>query len=331
MCIKQYNLDDYANIQKTLTYELSEEILNKIEKLSIEVDEYIQTLPVTTTDNYDEKKRNRRNYKNYSKGQVSNDETWVKKEPFKATKIERKEGKQKYLEDFACIMNKITKNTYKSHHTNIFNLLNNVLQDDTDTDNDIDAEYELFDSDYVRIINLLFDTVKRVKIGFDIYGTLFKDMVTKYPMFAESISVQMKLYLDSYSDIQDIDPNTAYDAYCDMNKMNDKRRSMSNFIVELYKNKLLSELELQQIIQSRVQIVLDNIDIEKKTSLIEETTENLFIFITNIKGSVNFELDEWVQILENITKFSKLKARDHKSISSRIIFKYMDIVDALKK
>ena len=48
-------------------------------------------------------------------------------------------------------------------------------------------------------------------MGFDIYGTLYKDMVTKL-MFVESVGTQVKLYLDSYSDIQDIDPNTAYDA-----------------------------------------------------------------------------------------------------------------------
>ena len=65
-----------------------------------------------------------------------------------------------------------------------------------------------------------------------------------------------------------------------MNKMNDKRRSMSHFIVELYKNKLLPELELR-IIQSRIQIVLDNVDIDNKTSLIEETTENLFQYLQN--------------------------------------------------
>lgn len=327
MCVKQYNLDDYANIEESLTYELSEEILQIIENLSIDVDEYIKTLPVTTNDNYDDKRRNRRNYKNHSKGQSSNDATWSKKEPFKATKIERKEEKDKYLEEFASMLNKITKKTYESHHDKIFNLLDNVLQDDSDSEDESDSN----ENEYSQISDTLFDIIKRVRMGFDIYGTLFKDMVTKYPMFVESVGTQIKLYLDSYSDIQDIDPNTAYDAYCDMNKMNDKRRSMSHFIVELYKNKLLPELELQQIIQSRVQIVLDNIDIEGKTSLIEEITENLFIFITNVKGNVNFELDEWVQILENIAKCSKLKAREHKSISSRMIFKYMDIIDALKK
>lgn len=327
MCVKQYNLDDYANIQETLTYELSEETLKIIDDLSIEVDEYIKTLPVTTNDNYDDKKRNRRNYKNHSKGQSSNDDTWSKKEPFKATKIERREEKDKYLEEFASILNKITKKTYESHHSKIFNLLDNVLQDDSDSEDESDSN----NNEYIQISNTLFDIIKRVRIGFDLYGTLFKDIVTKYPMFIESISSQVKVYLDSYSDIQDVDPNTEYDAYCDMNKLNDKRRSMSGFIVELYKNKLLSELELQQIIQSRIQIVLDNIDIDEKTSLIEETTENLFVFITNVKGNVDFEIDEWVQILENITKCSKLKAREHKSISSRMIFKYMDIIDALKK
>lgn len=327
MCIKQYNLDDYANIQESSTYELSEETLKIIEDLSVEVDEYIKTIPVTTNDNYDDKRRNRRNYKNHSKGQLSNDDTWSKKEPFVATKINRREEKDKYLEEFASILNKITKKTYESHHDKIFNLLNNALQDDSDSED----ESESNDNEYSQISNTLFDIIKRIRMGFELYGTLFKDIVTKYPMFVESINSQVNVYLDSYSDIQDIDPNNAYDAYCDMNKMNDKRRSMSNFIVELYKNKLMSELELQHIIQSRIQIVLDNVDIDDKTSLIEETTENLFIFITNIKGIVDFEIDEWVQILENITKCSKLKAREHKSISSRMIFKYMDIIDVLKK
>ena len=39
MCVKQYNLDDYANIEESLTYELSEEILKIIENLSVDVDE----------------------------------------------------------------------------------------------------------------------------------------------------------------------------------------------------------------------------------------------------------------------------------------------------
>ena len=328
MCVKQYDLEEYANIQETLTYELSEETLTILENLSIEIDEYIKTLPVTTNDNYDDKRKNRRNYKNHSKGQSLNDDTWSKKEPFKATTIVRREDKEKYLEDFGSILNKITNKTYESQNNKVFELLDNVFQDDTTDEDEVENDNN---DQYTQISNTLFDVIKRVRIGFDIYGRLFKDMVTKYPMFVESISIQTKLYLDSYSEIKDIDPNTDYDAYCDMNKLNDKRRSISHFIVELYKNKLLSEIELQQIIQSRIQIVLDNIDVSDKTSLIEEITENLFIFITTTKGNADFTTGEWVQILENIAKCSKLKAREHKSISSRMIFKYMDIIDALKK
>ena len=327
MCVKQYNLDDYVNIQETLSYKLPQEILTIIDNLSVEVDDYMKTLPVTTNDNYDDKKRNRRNYKNYSKGNSSNDAAWMKKEPFKATKIERKESKDKYLEEFASILNKITKKTYESHHEKIFIILNNAMQDDSDSEDDTQNG----ENEYIRIANTLFDTIKRLRLGFDIYATIIKDMVSKYPMFIESIGIQTQMYLDSYNDIKDIDPNTAYDAYCDMNKLNDKRRSMSHFLIELFKNKLLTETEMQEIIKTRIQIIFDNIDIDDKTSLIEETTENLYIFITKAKGIVNFEINEWKIILENITKCSKLKAREHKSISSRMVFKYMDIIDALKK
>ena len=78
-----------------------------------------------------------------------------KKEPFKATKIERKEEKDKYLEEFASMLNKITKKTYESHHDKIFNLLDNVLQDDSDSEDTDNNDNEH------TISNTLFDIIKR--------------------------------------------------------------------------------------------------------------------------------------------------------------------------
>ena len=76
--------------------------------------------------------------------------------------------------------------------------------------------------------------------------------------------------------------------------------------------------------------VLDNIDEELKTVLIEEITENLFIFIIHSHKFLKTH-SQWGVLIEKLNRCSKLKAKDHKSISSRIVFKYMDIQDALKK
>lgn len=329
MCVKQYNLDEYNRIQQDYTFELSKEINVIIDNLSIEVDEYIKTIPVTTNDNYDEKRKHRRNYRNNAKGHNQN-ENWAKKEPFKATKIERKHDNEKYIEEVSSIFNKITNKNYDIQRDKLFETLNATLQDDTDSDDD--KEDDLTNNDvYVRITNALFDIIKRTRMGFDIYAILFKEMITQYPMFVETITSHVTSYIDSYNEIKDVDPNVNYDAYCDMNKVNDKRRSMTNFIVELQKNKLIKEQEVADMIISRTRIVLDSIDIEGTTCLIEEVTENLFIFMTTVKGNVDFENNVWKNVLDNIITCSKLKAKDHTSISSRMVFKYMDITDALKK
>jgi hypothetical protein len=328
MCIKQYNLDDYNRVLSNYKFKLSKEIIDIIDSLSIEVDEYIKTIPVTTNDNYDEKRKHRRNYRNNAKG--SNENGWAKKEPFNATKIERKHDNEKYIEEISSVLNKITKKSYDNQRDKLFEILNATLQDDTDSDNE-EQDNLTNNHVYIQITKALFDIIKRTRMGFDIYAILFKDMITRYPMFIETITEHIKNYIISYSDIHDIDPNTNYDAYCDMNKMNDKRRSMTNFIVELFKNKLLKEEELSDIITTRIEIVLDSVDTDGTTCLIEEVTENLFIFMTTIKGNVDFEDNLWKGVLDNISICSKLKAKEHKSISSRMVFKYMDITDALKR
>jgi hypothetical protein len=67
-----------------------------------------------------------------------------------------------------------------------------------------------------------------------------------------------------------------------------------------------------------------------KINEIEEITENLFIMITSSKTECCSE-DKWNTIAENIKVCSQLKVKEKKSLSSRAVFKYMDIYDCLKK
>ena len=56
-----------------------------------------------------------------------------------------------------------------------------------------------------------------------------------------------------------------------------------------------------------------------------ELTENLFILVTMSRETL-CKYDEWINIIQiNINNFMKLKVKEHKSLSSRSIFKYMDM------
>jgi vacuolar-type H+-ATPase catalytic subunit A/Vma1 len=95
------------------------------------------------------------------------------------------------------------------------------------------------------------------------------------------------------------------------------------------KKNLVNTVEFIDIILYLQDLVFSYIDTPNKLNEVEEITENLFILITNSKTEIATET-KWENIVNNLTKCSQLKAKDKPSISSRAIFKYMDVLDNLK-
>jgi hypothetical protein len=137
-------------------------------------------------------------------------------------------------------------------------------------------------------------------------------------------------YKENIRDINYIDPNTDYDAFCNYNKSNDRRKSLSLFIVNLMKKGIIEKKVVVDIIIYFQDIIFQYVDLPNKTNEVEEITENLFILVPCSKSVCNDQV-EWTMILDNINTISKLKSKDKQSLSSRAIFKYMDILDQLKK
>jgi predicted GIY-YIG superfamily endonuclease len=137
-------------------------------------------------------------------------------------------------------------------------------------------------------------------------------------------------YKSSISSIEFVDPNVNYDKFCDNNKINDKRKALTTFIVNLMKKDLLAKSQISYLILHLIDIVFKNIDVENKNYEIEEITENIFIFITLSISDLK-DHDTWESIYSKIKNLSQCKAKENLRISSRSIFKYMDILDQIKK
>jgi hypothetical protein len=143
------------------------------------------------------------------------------------------------------------------------------------------------------------------------------------------IDVYITEYKEGIREIIYVDSSVDYDKYCNYNKINDKRKALSLFIVNLMKKNLVNTHEFIDIILHLQDLVFSYIDTPNKLNEVEEITENLFILITNSKRDIENET-KCVNIVSNFTKCSQLKAKDKPSISTRAIFKYMDILDNLK-
>jgi hypothetical protein len=328
----KYNYEDFVNIMNDrFEYTLPDVVNETINTLQTELDLYLSSIPVTLVNDNEKQYKKPSQYNTGSQhkkykmlqGKKTVDEDWEnirKTIVFKPTKIIEKEGIEKILNDIRVALNKISVKNYDTQRDAIIENINNIMNSDN----------ENMDNDMKLIVNSIFEIASNNKFLSELYADLYRELCNTFPEFINIIDVFIAQYKDSIKEINYVEPTDDYDKYCNYNKTNDKRKSLSLFIVNLMKKGLVSKELLIDMIVHLQSLIFSYVDELNKNNEIEEITENLFIMITTSKPECFME-EKWNNIVENITLCSKFKVKDKKSISSRAIFKYMDILDALKK
>jgi hypothetical protein len=262
---------------------------------------------------------NPRKAKNVNKRENIED-NWKPAIPFKATSIQKKEGVEKSINDIRVCLNKISSKNYDAQRDSIIQLINDVTNKE---DGDSDIELNL-------VSQALFDIASTNKFYSELYANLYKELSVSFPNFENNISKLMTEYMKSIDEIIFVDQNIDYDKFCDNNKVNDKRKAVTTFIVNLMKNEVVEKKKVIEIINDLLAKLVSYVDEDNRLAHVEEITEIIFIFVTLSCSSLK-TMDEWVSVVNNIKLFSQFKAKEHKSISSRAIFKHLDILDYIKK
>jgi len=307
--MENYNSIVYSNF----TYKLPEVELNIIKNL-------IKELGVTTTPTQETVNDDKYKYKRSSSNKkYSNkaDDSWEKAKPFVATKIEKKEGLDKMVNNVRICLNKMSNKNYEAQR----DLINQHISE-------INAMDET-NANVKRIIKELFEVATTNKFYSEMYAMLYKELLEQYDYINVILEDFIVQYTESVLLIEYVDSNTDYDKYCDNNKLNDKRKGMAMFIVNLMKKEVINSDKLLYIINYLQGLILKYVNEDNKTFCVEEMTENLFILVTSSASVLKNDLG-WKIIVENITYVSQLKVKEHKSLSSRAVFKNMDILDNLR-
>jgi hypothetical protein len=142
-------------------------------------------------------------------------------------------------------------------------------------------------------------------------------------------------FIDKLKTIQYIDPDKDYDGYCIYIKQQDERRAMTGFLIYLAVGYLAIGEKGGQMVEKMEKIVLELMDkvimlIDEEGSIneVEEITEILFLFFSLGEKKIIEEWKKrelWNEISEKIIYLSKQKVKEHKSLSSRALFKFLDV------
>ena len=318
--IIQYNIDTIQS--KLIDYnivlsETVENILNELNKIIVVQDEGLENIPLKRSDrSFDRGNRNKyKRNKGMTRGSSLNDMTiddWEAIRNFKPTEKQEKVGIEKYINDIRALLNKISKTNYDQQKIMITEKIGEIFKEENAANNKVIGE-------------VIFNICSSNKFLSEVYADLYVELVGFNDLFGDILDNYIQQFRESLNNIKYVDPEENYDGFCDYNKSNEIRKSNSAFLINLMIRDMITKKSILELITDMQNISFKYIDEDNRLHEVEELTENLFILVTMCKKILDTS-DEWKdQIQTNIIKFTKLKTKEHKSLSSRSIFKYMDM------
>lgn len=319
----KFTLDDFERIKNNgFSYTLSPQTMSIIQALADQVGapEYIKTPQFHKVEIKDGIQHNRKRRVGQKAYEV-NDEDWDSVRSFKTTLISKKEGIAAVIDQIRKHLNKMTDKTYCTLRDNIIKEIEGLAEGIVDS---------MEDEEFIKEINKIGEALFTIASGNSFYSTmyakLYKDLMEKFAFMKTIFEANFKNFNTLFNDFSYCDPNKDYDQFCHINKVNEKRRALSLFYVNLMKENLIHENEIVKILtQIQTSMLCSILETDKK-NVVDEMTEIFYIIVVNGIDKIN-KLDEWSSIEAFIHKFAGFKPSSHPSITNKTIFKFMDILD----
>ena len=210
------------------------------------------------------------------------------------------------------LLNKITSKTYNE----LFPAL--ILE--------FDKILELQDDDKRGISMLVLSIVSETSFYSDMYAMLYTYLLEHYDFLREEMNNRVNTFKQWVGEITYYNPDTDYDLFCNNNKTNLKRKSVGVFLVNLAKLKVVEVETVCDIIVHIQEIIMTNLDEENKSEIIVELSEIAGDMIIAGKKFLH-KSKLWNTIIGNINTLSSKKPKEHRSLSTKAIFKNMDLRD----
>jgi len=285
----KYDLKDFSNIIfEGFNFKFENDIIDIIQQLSTEVgsSSYIKTptfnkIEVNKKKNFDE---------------------WESIKSYKATKIDIKNGLDGNIDLIRSYLNKISDKNYQEQYKNI----NLIL-------------CELGEEDMMNVGTSIFEIASNNRFYSKLYADLYTQLISDFEIMKIIFDNNLNKFLDVFNNIEYVSSNDNYDMFCKINKDNERRKSLSSFIINLSINKVIPKEVIINLSVDLLNKVFEIIEIENKKYEVDEIVENIFILYKK----------EWHEqsFLQNIVKLSNYTSKDYPSLTNKSIFKFMDMLE----
>ena len=326
----RYTLDNFNElIFNGFNYELPEDIVKSISDLALQVGSphYVKTPvfqksenPIKSENNIKMKDNTSFKRKKNSKNpEPINDEDWNALRTFQITKMEQKIGVNAQIDLIRAQLNKLTDKNYIDISNKIIDIIDQILDENNDNE------------DILKISTTIFDIASANRFYSKIYADLYCLMANKYDIMKNIYENSLDKFTELFDVIEYVDPKVNYDRFCEINKINEKRKSLATFFMNLMLNGLVTKNRIISITRNLLAQVCALILEEDRKNEVDEIIENISILyrkdLYTDDSELEYERIDGQSIYEIIVKLANSKAKDYKSLTNKSIFKLMDLLD----
>jgi hypothetical protein len=324
----RYTLDNITAILFAgFDYKLPDEVLENISNLALQVGspDYVKTPVFQKRENplkSDVASKDTPGYKKNkrSKGhEITNDDDWQPNRTFQPTKIEGKVGLDSQIDTVRAYLNKLTDKNYIDMRNKIIEILDKLIVENITAD------------DMSRFSSIIFEIASTNRFYSKMYAELYSDLSSKYEILMETFETNFRTFTDLFNVIEYVDPATNYDRFCEINKTNEKRKSLASFYLNLMANGVIPKIQIINIIRNLLAQIYVNIAIEDKKNVVEELTETVAILykkeLCDEFTKDDYELIDGRTISEAVKRIASSKVKDFKSLTNKSLFKFMDLIE----
>jgi hypothetical protein len=331
----RYTLEQIEDIVfKGFEYKLPDKVIEKISNLAMQVGspDYVKTPvfkrrenpmkiePTSITTNANANANtNAKDYGKKRKGnkgmEVLNDEDWGESvKPFQTTKIESKTGIDADFDLIRASINKMTDKNYIDMRNKINEVIEKLVEEKRELGG-IGAN--------------IFEIASSNRYYSKIYAELYADLSSKFEFIKCEFKENFKKFTDLFNNIEYVDPNKNYDKFCEINKINERRKSLATFYINLMYCGIISKSEIIQITRNLLETINEYISLENKKNEVDELTEIVAIlYKKDLYETDNAcEKIDGLDINEIVEKLANSKVKDYKSFTNKTLFKFMDLID----
>lgn len=319
----KYSLDDFNKIIfNGFDFNLSEETLRVISELSLQVGspDYVKTPVFQKRNNVTSSvKTNAGEFKRRKNKTDVYDNDLKEFHNFQATKIEEKTGFDLQIDAVRVLLNKLTDKNYIDIRNKIIELIDVLIQENTSEEN------------IERLCVDIFSIASTNRFYSKIFADLYSELVLKYDTMRKTVDKNFKDFTLLFTTFEYVDPNVDYDRFCEINKINEKRRSLAAFYLNLAYNQIIPKTTIVQITRDLLQHVYTFITQDDKKNEVDELAETICVLykkdLYSNTNSNNDNLIDGITVTELIEKIAKSKVKDYKSLTNKTLFKFMDLIE----